>query len=195
MVTNSKNPTENGSSGNTSSDVEQYRCSRAATTIVVAAFALAFLPLALRHRDSHSHHDQVQIILEVFAQQSSSASQTWLEKYGRQVDQVFSGPLSFSHLPYLRSFEDENAQFDITLLGMPFDIAVTYRPGAPFRLCCSVRGRRQREIRGHTPRMRSSLQTQESQGACSQSYHTFLVTKLQSRLLFIVTNGGCGAPG
>jgi agmatinase len=27
--------------------------------------------------------------------------ETWLTKYGKQIDLPFSGPLSFSHLPYV----------------------------------------------------------------------------------------------
>ena len=121
-------------------------------TLVATAVALACLPLARTHRESHGHHhDQVQVPLKDFAQQSSSASQTWLEKYGKQIDQVFSGPLSFSHLPYSRCLEDESAQFDIALLGMPFDTAVTYRPGARFGPYAIRSGsRRQRETRGYT---------------------------------------------
>ena len=121
-------------------------------TLVATAVALACLPLARTHRESHGHHhDQVQVPLEDFAQQSSSASQTCLEKYGKQIDQVFSGPLSFSHLPYSRCLEDESAQFDIALLGMPFDTAVTYRPGARFGPYAIRSGsRRQRETRGYT---------------------------------------------
>ncbi|KAF7337729.1 Arginase/deacetylase [Mycena sanguinolenta] len=50
-----------------------------------------------------------------------AAPQTWLEKYGKQIDQPFSGPLAFSHLPYTRCLEDETELFDIAILGMPFD--------------------------------------------------------------------------
>lgn len=54
---------------------------------------------------------------------------TWHEKYGGQLDQPFSGPLSFSHLPYALCLQDEAAIFDIAILGMPFDTSVSYRPG------------------------------------------------------------------
>jgi hypothetical protein len=54
---------------------------------------------------------------------------TWAEKYGTQYDQGFSGPLSFSHLPYFRCLENERPNFDLAILGLPFDTAVTYRPG------------------------------------------------------------------
>jgi len=64
-----------------------------------------------------------------FAQTQAPRDPTWLEKYGPQIDQPFSGPLSFSHLPYHRCLEKEDVFFDIAILGMPFDTAVTYRPG------------------------------------------------------------------
>lgn len=69
--------------------------------------------------------DQIPIV------QTSQGPQdvTWLEKYGKQIDQPFSGPLAFSHLPYTRCLEDEEAQFDIAILGMPFDTGVSYRNG------------------------------------------------------------------
>lgn len=40
---------------------------------------------------------------------------TWLEKYGSQIDQPFSGPLAFSHLPYTRCLEHDE-DFDIALV-------------------------------------------------------------------------------
>ncbi len=113
---------------------------------------LSNLPFARSHRGSQGyHHDQVQVPLAEFAQPNSAGSQTWLEKYGKQVDQVFSGPLSFSHLPYSRCLEDETTQFDIAILGMPFDTAVSYRPGARFGPYAIRSGsRRQRNGRGYT---------------------------------------------
>lgn len=75
----------------------------------------------------------------------------WLEKYGAQFDQPFSGPVSFSHLPYARCLEDASAQFDIAILGMPFDTGTSYRPGARFGPHGIRSGsRRQRESRGWT---------------------------------------------
>ncbi|KAK7058510.1 hypothetical protein VNI00_002144 [Paramarasmius palmivorus] len=57
---------------------------------------------------------------------------TWREKYGPQTDLTFTGPNSFSHLPYVRCLDVENEHFDIAILGMPFDTGVTHRPGARF---------------------------------------------------------------
>jgi agmatinase len=69
---------------------------------------------------------------DTYVQQDPSSSETWEEKYGAQPDFAFTGPLAFSHLPYIRCLEDVSPAFDIALLGMPFDTAVTYRPGARF---------------------------------------------------------------
>jgi agmatinase len=56
-------------------------------------------------------------------------STTWAKKYGSQYDLLFSGPLSFSHLPYAKCLEQEESIFDIAILGIPFDTSVSYRPG------------------------------------------------------------------
>ncbi|KAF7327827.1 Arginase/deacetylase [Mycena kentingensis (nom. inval.)] len=83
--------------------------------------------------------------------QTNTTSQTWLEKYGAQIDQPFSGPLSFSHIPYTRCLEDESQSFDIAVLGMPFDTGVSYRPGARFGPYAIRSGsRRQRAARGYS---------------------------------------------
>ncbi|KAF8560153.1 Arginase/deacetylase [Imleria badia] len=78
-------------------------------------------------------------------------TETWLSKYGKQIDQPFSGPLAFSHAEYTRCLEDESAAFDIAILGMPFDTGTSYRPGARFGPYAIRSGsRRQRPSRGYT---------------------------------------------
>jgi agmatinase len=90
------------------------------------SFVLAILYLAAPLVYGHgNHHGGDQFPLT----EVEAAPQTWLEKYGKQIDQPFSGPLAFSHLPYTRCLEDEKELFDIAILGMPFDTGVTYRPG------------------------------------------------------------------
>jgi hypothetical protein len=54
------------------------------------------------------------------------SKEPWLDKYGGQIDQPFSGPLSFAHLPYARCIEEAGRSFDIAILGLPFDTAVSY---------------------------------------------------------------------
>ena len=82
-----------------------------AATATAIAVAVSQLPSGLRH-----DHDQAQ-------------TPTWREKYGLQYDHAFSGPLSFSHLPYTKCLEQEETSFDIAILGIPFDTSVYYRPG------------------------------------------------------------------
>ena len=59
-------------------------------------------------------------------------SDQWLAKYGPQLDSGFSGPLSFAHWPYARCLEETSQQFDVAIIGMPFDTTTSYRPGARF---------------------------------------------------------------
>ena len=82
---------------------------------------------------------------------TGSTQETWLSKYGKPIDPTFSGFLSFSRLPYAICLEDETANFDIAILGFPFDTGVSYRPGArfgPFGIRAG--SRRQRDYRGWT---------------------------------------------
>jgi agmatinase len=83
-----------------------------------------------------------------------SQTEPWASKYGDAYDQPYSGLLSFSHLPYKRCLDSEyigTALFDIAVLGLPFDTAVSYRPGARFGPHAIRSGsRRQRSIRGYT---------------------------------------------
>jgi agmatinase len=95
---------------------------------------LFFLALCSGFVDAHKreHGNSIQnpfIYGPGFIKETAPKEPTWLEKYGPQIDQTFSGPLSFSHLPYHRCLENEDVPFDIALLGMPFDTGVTYRSG------------------------------------------------------------------
>ncbi|KIJ38429.1 hypothetical protein M422DRAFT_231163 [Sphaerobolus stellatus SS14] len=79
------------------------------------------------------------------------AEEPWTSKYGPQIDLSFTGPLSFSHIPYTKCLDDASKQFNIAILGLPFDTAVSYRPGARFGPYAIRSGsRRQRELRGWT---------------------------------------------
>ncbi|KZV73251.1 Arginase/deacetylase [Peniophora sp. CONT] len=63
---------------------------------------------------------------------STGSADEWLKKYGAQKDLTYTGPLSFAQLDYARCLETADPVFDIAILGMPFDTAVSYRPGARF---------------------------------------------------------------
>jgi hypothetical protein len=46
----------------------------------------------------------------------------------------FSGISTFAHLPHVRCLTAQDVEFDIGIIGVPFDTAVSYRPGE-FCLC------------------------------------------------------------
>ncbi|KAJ3750857.1 Arginase/deacetylase [Lentinula detonsa] len=129
------------------------------TSLSITIFGGLLLLFALTVKAKAHDHDysskaQVNFNLDSESEELNKfqdSSTTWLEKYGSQIDQPFSGPLSFSHIPYTRCLENEETKFDIAILGMPFDTAVTYRPGARFGPYAIRSGsRRQRETRGYT---------------------------------------------
>ena len=86
---------------------------------------------------AHNHHssdpfnaDQIHFSQDLInARQQPFTGPTWSEKYGAQVDSTFSGPLSFSHMPYSRCLDNVETDFDIAILGLPFDTTTSYRPG------------------------------------------------------------------
>lgn len=65
----------------------------------------------------------------------------------------FSGINTFAHLPHTRCLQNPDEEYDIAVLGAPFDTAVSYRPGARFGPR-SIRAASQRQtaFRGYNPR-------------------------------------------
>lgn len=124
---------------------------RSATLLSLITLSLAFFAC-----QGHTH-------TQTPLTEDPAQSNEWLQKYGPQIDQSYSRPLSFSHLPYSRCLEDSSAQFDIALLGMPFDTGVSYRPGARFGPYGIRSGsRRQKELRGWTLSWRTNPYAQGS---------------------------------
>ncbi|KAF8204004.1 Arginase/deacetylase [Pholiota molesta] len=86
------------------------------------------------------------LILPVFVQDPILARQqpftgpTWIEKYGPQIDSTFSGPLSFSHLPYTRCLDNATPNMTLRFLAYPRFGPFAIRSGS----------RRQRDARGYT---------------------------------------------
>lgn len=102
--------------------------------VKLAVFVIAILFHAAYHTESvyaHGGHTSEQIPFEV--RPIPQTNPTWKEKYGMQIDLPFSGPLAFSHLSYKRCLEEEDARYDIGIIGLPFDTGVTYRNGYMFR--------------------------------------------------------------
>jgi agmatinase len=51
----------------------------------------------------------------------------------KSTERLFDGLGTFAHLPFLDCTKGENSgSFDIGIVGHPFDLGVTYRPGARF---------------------------------------------------------------
>ena len=44
----------------------------------------------------------------------------------------FSGVSTFAHLKHVKCLSERDIPFDIGVIGVPFDTAVSYRPGARF---------------------------------------------------------------
>lgn len=102
------------------------------SSLIGLLFALASIPLIVAH--DHGHHDG-HIPHDDLPQTGDKRNLEWKDKYGDVNggrDNLFSGMLSFAHLPYTTCLTNNSATFDIGIFGMPFDTAVTYRPGARF---------------------------------------------------------------
>ncbi|KAK4056928.1 hypothetical protein OIO90_002178 [Microbotryomycetes sp. JL221] len=63
---------------------------------------------------------------------SHEQANLWIEKYGNLPDLSFSGINTFARLPHQKCLEDATVNFDIAVIGAPFDTSVSYRPGARF---------------------------------------------------------------
>jgi hypothetical protein len=91
----------------------------------------------IEHVDDNDHHRMAQHAFGASEKTGGvgTAEEEYHSRFGPQIDLPFSGPLSFAHIPYTRCLDDLHSAttpFDIAVLGMPFDTAVTYRPGARF---------------------------------------------------------------
>jgi agmatinase len=65
----------------------------------------------------------------------------------------FSGVSTFAHLPHIRCLTHPETEYDIGIIGAPFDTAVSYRPGARFGPRAIRAGSsRQTSFRGFNPR-------------------------------------------
>lgn len=65
----------------------------------------------------------------------------------------FSGISTFAHLPHIRCLQNPDEEYDVAILGAPFDTAVSYRPGARFGpRAIRAASARQTSFRGYNPR-------------------------------------------
>ncbi|KAK3114074.1 hypothetical protein LTR53_007968 [Teratosphaeriaceae sp. CCFEE 6253] len=110
----------------------------------VLAAALATLPgLTVAHEGHEEVHTQEPFI--GWSQDDLNA------KWG--TDWGFSGISTFAHLPHTRCLQHPETEYDIAILGAPFDTTVSYRPGARFGpRAIRAASARQTTFRGYNPR-------------------------------------------
>lgn len=101
---------------------------------IFKSLALAgFLTVAAAHA-GHDHHDNShvgQIPLSGPNEMPVIFNRPILEKDSYVPS--FAGISTFAHLPYLQCWEeDANEDYDIAVIGAPYDIGVTFRTGARF---------------------------------------------------------------
>ncbi|PWN48953.1 Arginase/deacetylase [Violaceomyces palustris] len=63
---------------------------------------------------------------------SNDVQDPWSTKYGGTPNLAYTGINTYAHLPTSKCLENASASFDVAVLGIPYDLTVTYRPGARF---------------------------------------------------------------
>ncbi|KAF2869988.1 arginase family-domain-containing protein [Massariosphaeria phaeospora] len=109
------------------------------------SFAPFFFLLSTAAHAHSTHHVEQQ---EPFSEERLKELE---RKWG--IDWGFSGVSTFAHLPHIRCLIHPETEFDIGIIGAPFDTAVSYRPGARFGPRAIRAGSsRQTSFRGFNPR-------------------------------------------
>ncbi|RMX95625.1 hypothetical protein D0868_11629 [Hortaea werneckii] len=111
------------------------------TTAIVLFTTLPGLSLG------HAHHDTEDPQEPFIGWTREDLDAKWGTDYG------FSGISTFAHLPHHRCLQYPETEYDIAVLGVPFDTAVSYRPGARFGpRAIRAASARQTSFRGYNPR-------------------------------------------
>lgn len=98
---------------------------------------LAIATLVTGH--NHEHDEQLKD-----QEQEPTLEQLWGQ------DWPYSGINTFAHLPHTKCLLEPDSKYDIAVIGMPFDTAVTYRTGARFGpRAIRAASQRQNSLRGY----------------------------------------------
>ncbi|PWY98463.1 Arginase/deacetylase [Testicularia cyperi] len=111
--------------------------------MLIKWFSLAaFVGQALAHAQSpglnEDHHGAGPHTTSEFAPiplvefPSNDIPDPWTAKYAGTARPAFVGVNTYAHLPTARCLDDPNETFDVAVLGVPYDLTVTFRPGARF---------------------------------------------------------------
>lgn len=111
-------------------------------SLLLASLSLASFAAA------HDHHDEPEDKQKPFVGWTQDDLDA---KWG--TDWGYTGISTFAHLEHHRCLQYPDTEYDIAILGVPFDTAVTYRPGARFGpRAIRTASARQTAFRGFNPR-------------------------------------------
>lgn len=68
-------------------------------------------------------------LLASLALASIVKADAWADKYGGFPDPAFAGVATFAHLDHQRCLDNPDLPLDLAIIGIPYDSAVTFRPG------------------------------------------------------------------
>ncbi|KAG7100722.1 Guanidinobutyrase like protein [Verticillium longisporum] len=109
----------------------------------ITSICLWLLSASLSTACAHDHDDA-----KVWSQEELEELE---RKWGFEVS--FTGIGSFAHLKYTKCLTTPSELYDIAIIGVPFDTAVSYRPGARFGpRAIRQASARQTSFRGYNPR-------------------------------------------
>lgn len=93
-------------------------------SIVVPLLAMTTVLQSVASNPIYNQHEQQ--VQAQFQAQKESLQDVWGQAW------PFQGIESFAHLPHSQCLLNRSLDFDIGVIGVPFDTATTYRPGARF---------------------------------------------------------------
>lgn len=68
-------------------------------------------------------------LLATLAALPATVADAWADKYGGFPDPAFAGVATFAHLDHQRCLDQPELPLDLAIIGVPYDSAVTFRPG------------------------------------------------------------------
>ncbi|KAI5453497.1 hypothetical protein NCC49_005972 [Naganishia albida] len=71
-------------------------------------------------------------LLASLAALPATVADAWADSYGGFPDPAFAGVATFAHLDHQRCLDNPELPLDLAIIGVPYDSAVTFRPGARF---------------------------------------------------------------
>lgn len=68
-------------------------------------------------------------VIASLALASVAKADAWMDTYGGFPDPAFAGVATFAHLEHQRCLDNPELPLDLAIIGIPYDSAVTFRPG------------------------------------------------------------------